>query len=532
MLRILVVDDEISIIELIKRLIDPSIPAEVIGEATDGNGAYELIIRFKPDIVITDIRMPGLSGVELVQKARENGLTCDFILVSGYKDFNYARSAIRYGVLDYLLKPINREELNQLIASVYEKQKKSNHMKKQLEIAEKQLAQNQSILRRELMLRCIEATQNGRTHDEADQYAGSFLHEAGIYSVAIIKLDTELEDGEDFFIQRNTELISRQYIRRIQDCCQELEELCVGSRNYLLIQAADEGRLAEIRRRLEQSLGERSPQFYPFIVTIAMGNAAESVGELPKCFLTADQTLWERLAKGCGRFLLYSRDVKMVGEKNETISNENQSGLEKAILTLNKQAAKERLEDCLENMQAESGPVYQLKDRICRLLEFVEAITENSGVQAFGEDLKEMKQKLDDCMDEEQLISWCFRCCRKMIENCVGRKTEGNSRAVGQVQQYLRENFREEINLEKIAAKVGLTGAYISTIFKKETGMTLTSFLIQTRIEKAKELIRTTNMTINEIAYAVGYVDARYFSKLFIKIVGIKPVEYRRFYGK
>ena len=79
---------------------------------------------------------------------------------------------------------------------------------------------------------------------------------------------------------------------------------------------------------------------------------------------------------------------------------------------------------------------------------------------------------------------------------------------------------------------MGLTGAYISTIFKKETGMTLTNFLIQIRIEKAKEMIRTTNMTINEIAYAVGYVDARYFSKLFIKTVGIKPVEYRRFYGK
>ena len=136
MLRILVVDDEIGIIQLIKRLIDPAIPAEVIGEADDGNRAYELMKRIKPDIVITDIRMPGLSGVELVQKAREEGLPCEFILVSGYRDFNYARSAIRYGVLDYLLKPINREDLNQLIMGVYEKQKNSNQIRERLAIAE------------------------------------------------------------------------------------------------------------------------------------------------------------------------------------------------------------------------------------------------------------------------------------------------------------------------------------------------------------------------------------------------------------
>lgn len=525
MLRILVVDDEISIIQLIKRLIDPSIPAEVIGEATDGNGAYELIVRVKPDIVITDIRMPGLSGVELVQKARENGLSCEFILVSGYKDFNYARSAIRYGVLDYLLKPINREELNQLIAGVYEKQKKSNHMKKQLEIAEKQLAQNQSILRRELMLRCIEEAENGKIQDEPEKHAGSFMPESGIYSVAIIKLDTELEDAEDFFIQRNTELISRQYIRRIRELCEELEELCVGSRNYLLIRVRDEAAQKEVERGLEQSLGEKSPQFYPFTVTIAMGKTAGNPEGLAGCFLTADQTLWERLSKGCGRFLLYRRDVKVCPAAGKEIPEEIRSGLEKAILTFREQAAEEILEDFLEKLRAAKSSAYQLKEGACRLLEFVEAVTEN-------DDLKDAKQKMDSCMDEDQLTGFCFRHCCRMIESCIGRKTEGNSRAVGQVQQYLKEHFREEINLEKIASLVGLTGAYISTIFKKETGMTLTNFLIQIRIERAKEMIRTTNMTINEIAYAVGYVDARYFSKLFIKIVGIKPVEYRRFYGK
>ena len=98
-----------------------------------------------------------------------------------------------------------------------------------------------------------------------------------------------------------------------------------------------------------------------------------------------------------------------------------------------------------------------------------------------------------------------------MIENCIGRKTEKNSRAVRKVQAYLKEHIRDEINLEKIAAQVGLTGAYISTIFKKETGMTPTNYLIQLRIEKAKELIRTTDLTIVEKKSIRSHLpDSRY----------------------
>ena len=115
-LKILIADDEISIRQLIKKLIDPSATLKIVGEAADGNSAYEMIQEKKPDIVITDIRMPGLNGVELMHKARENGIKVDIILVSGYRDVEYAGSAVQLGALDYQLKPINREELNRELA--------------------------------------------------------------------------------------------------------------------------------------------------------------------------------------------------------------------------------------------------------------------------------------------------------------------------------------------------------------------------------------------------------------------------------
>lgn len=113
MIRILIADDEISIIQLIKRLINPELEYEIVGETTDGMSALALIEEVCPDIVITDIRMPGLSGIELLSKAREKGIGAEFIIVSGYQDFQYAQSAIQYGAAAYLLKPIKADELNE-----------------------------------------------------------------------------------------------------------------------------------------------------------------------------------------------------------------------------------------------------------------------------------------------------------------------------------------------------------------------------------------------------------------------------------
>lgn len=215
-LKILIADDEISIRQLIKKLIDPSAPLLIVGEAADGATAYEMIQEKKPDIVITDIRMPGLNGVELMRKARENGIKVDFILVSGYRDFEYARSAVQLGALDYLLKPINREELNRVLEKAWKLRERSETMRKQLETVEEKLAKNQKILRREFMMRYISYAEQGNVPKEIAHYRNGFLPEAGCYTVFLIKTDgnpKEMECMEPQEVQRNLEMFSVSYIQ-------------------------------------------------------------------------------------------------------------------------------------------------------------------------------------------------------------------------------------------------------------------------------------------------------------------------------
>ena len=192
-------------------------------EAADGNTAYEMIQEKKPDIVITDIRMPGLNGVELMRKTRENGIQVEFILVSGYRDFEYARSAVQLGALDYLLKPINKEELNRVLEKAWKAQERSETMRKQLENVEEKLAKNQKILRREFMMRYISYAEHGDVPKEIDHYRNGFLPEAGCYTVFLMKIDTDQTGIENPERQRRLEDLSENYIREICRVCRETE---------------------------------------------------------------------------------------------------------------------------------------------------------------------------------------------------------------------------------------------------------------------------------------------------------------------
>ena len=266
-LKILIADDEISIRQLIKKLIDPSAPLQIVGEAAGGNSAYEMIQEKKPDIVITDIRMPGLNGVELMRKARENGIKVDFILVSGYRDFEYARSAVQLGALDYLLKPINREELNRVLEKAWKLRERSETMRKQLENVEEKLAKNQKILRQEFMMRYISYAEQGNVPKEIAHYRNGFLPEAGCYTVFLIKTDgnpKEMECMELQEFQRNLEMFSASYVQEMRRVCREIEVFCTGNSLYVLTNTENENVLKTLVNSLRNGLKANASAIWPW----------------------------------------------------------------------------------------------------------------------------------------------------------------------------------------------------------------------------------------------------------------------------
>ena len=331
-LKILIADDEISIRQLIKKLIDPSAPLQIVGEAADGNSAYEMIQEKKPDIVITDIRMPGLNGVELMRKARENGIKVDFILVSGYRDFEYARSAVQLGALDYLLKPINREELNRVLEKARKLRERSETMRKQLENVEEKLAKNQKILRQEFMMRYISHAEQGNVPKEIAHYRNGFLPEAGCYTVFLIKTDgnpKEMECMELQEFQRNLEMFSASYVQEMRRVCREIEVFCTGNSLYVLTNTENENVLKTLVNSLRNGLKANASAIWPFVLTIAMGTTETDLGEIGNSFTSAYYMIWERIKDRQGEVL--TCDLQILKKEIRPFSEETLQEIERSI---------------------------------------------------------------------------------------------------------------------------------------------------------------------------------------------------------
>lgn len=531
-LKVLIADDEISIRQLIKKLIDPSAPVQIVDEAADGNTAYEMIQEKKPDIVITDIRMPGLNGVELMRKTRENGIQVEFILVSGYRDFEYARSAVQLGALDYLLKPINKEELNRVLEKAWKEQERSETMRKQLENVEEKLAKNQKILRREFVMRYISYAEKGNVPKEIDHYRNGFLPEAGCYTVFLMKIDTDQTEIENSERQRRLEDLSENYIHEIYRVCRETESFCTGSNLYILLNTENEDVLKTLANTLRIRLKEEASFMWPFSLTISIGTTETTLEKIGDSFAVAYCMIWERVRRRRGEVIVSNLQI-LKTKKIPMLTEEVTQKIEKSISAFHVAQLQQILEDEIKIWKDQRMFVYDLVKSMEQVMEIcVRECEKYETEENFQKILKETVGQMENSTTLEGLEGICVNFCCGLLEKCICQRKNGVGRAVKQIQDYLEEHYTEEANLEKIAEKIELTSAYISTIFKKETGMTITNYLIKIRLEKAKQMIRDTNMTITEIAYAVGYVDTRYFSKLFIKNVGIKPVEYRKFYTK
>lgn len=534
MLKIMIADDEVSIIQLIRRLIRPELNHEIVGEATDGNSALDLMESRHPDIVITDIRMPGISGIELLKEARSRGIRAEFIIISGYKDFCYAKDAIKYGVAEYLLKPIRAEELNGALEAIAKKQGEREKLKNRIASMEDTIARDRTKKRQEILagyaLRL--AGREGEGEEPSAYGLEELFHiQKGIFAVLILKLDVE-ETVEENFLRKNLEVLGDKYCRAVREACFDVEMYCKDTRCYLLLHT-DEGRYPEILKKVELLLKDRISPYNIFQVSVAAGSMEKAKERLENAFVSADYALWQRLKEGKGKLLLCSQkaDFRMPVQ----LSQDARQQLNHIFFERNETALKEWYDKLyLEaKRQFQDNPCFLnrlLRAAVCYTEASLHARDDRLG-EPSGSFSARVFRQADFCCSNEELYELYRKILEEQIEKARQMHRDDVSRPIKCMKQYIQGHFAENLLLEDIVSAADLSYSYGSSMFKKETGITITQYLTQVRMEEAQRLIRETNLTINEVACKVGYTDTRYFSKLFIKTVGIKPVDYRKFYS-
>lgn len=535
MLKVLIADDEEKICQLIEKLIDwTALGMEIAGVANNGIEAFEKIGALAPDVVVTDIRMPGYDGLDLIKKTRELGLGVEFVIISGYRHFEYAQTAIKFGVSDYLLKPIRKDELTETLRKIkirYEEKNEQLTYEERVRLAMKSDAERlrttwfSNILyrdRREQDIACLDEINR--------QYY--FRMQPGCFQIVCVKFDgvsMHEEKNLEFLTDKTTQAAAQMF------CCLVYDwELYVeNSHIYLLLNYQTEDRKT-VRRQCRSMLSELTVLesiLEGMRVTVGFGNPVEDIGKLRMSLKSARYLVEQRLVAGTGKLLEGEiRDGANLAE-DDWFAEFNQA-MSAALESLDRQ----QVRDCLQKLRTDllgipdvtGHEILQMCREVCNLYLF---FMKNHKIAIEQNFIERFNQRAEYCASAEELLRYLMKEIAVSYDGAVAGKLQEDNRPIRIAKQYIRDNYKQAITLEDVSEVAGFNSTYFSSLFKKETGKTFLEYLSGVRMEQAKTLLKETNMNVACICEEVGYSDVKYFTKGFTKYTGLKPNEYRKLYS-
>ena len=547
MLKTFLVEDEVVIREMIKKMIPwEQYGFELVGEAADGEMALPLILKKKPDLLITDIKMPFMDGLTLCKLVKKELPDIRIVILSGYDDFNYAKQAISIGVEDYLLKPITK---NAFIERLEEIHNRYEHEKTQREYYEKfrlEMQEYEKNASRDFFETLVRADSDlAELYRRADKLNLDIVAEA--YNILIFTPDTsegscntddqcsdweaEVQDKiNNYFLNHPVAILFRHQvfsyailIKGQKDTIEKNTEECVKAIQDIMAQT--EG---------------RTDWF------IAVGKSADRLSMLGHSYRTAVRANSFRYLYD-GHILDYqSLETRKENpsdsyrEDSVQLRNVNINALNPAILQkFLSSGLAEEVEGFVRDYINAIGqePMGSLVFRNYVVLNVRFSVL--SFLKKLGCDDSEISgQETDNIVEETgKSIETAVAYCEKMLKKAIALRDENagnqNRSVLKRAVEFIDQNYMdEELSLNKAAHVANVSANHFSALFSQNMGQTFTEYLTGLRMSKAKELLRCTAMRSSEIAGEVGYKDAHYFSYLFKKTQGMTPSEYRKTRGE
>ncbi len=522
MLRLLVVDDEKIVLDSVTYMISSSFDSIQVETARNGKEGLLKLDSFKPHILMTDIRMPGISGLELIKKARLTDSSVKILIVTAFEEFEYAREAFKYDVEDYILKPLGKKKLVEAIGKAMQKiGSEQARRDEELESIEKYYASIslvESNFFQSIML--------GRDLSKLLQQFRDLLSirlESG-YMLAL-EFRT-LEEGAPSD-QMTT------WTMRLSDSCDYLKSNVkyhyegivsnvVFNRIFIYIEA-QESTIHEEALPYWTGIHDSLLKKFGMKARIVIGpvrpieEVAQSYEECMVLLNNAESnvTLWRPTPQSNYDYSVFRQLSQKVGEHFQSRSRkalETFRELKEVYFALSRgQNGAGTAEALLLELLVLL--VNQCRQRGCSLtggLESTEYITAYGLKTVFGK-IAYAEEILEVLVEENSRLG--TGSCTDLVKGTLER---------------LELGYAREVSLEEISGELGVTPQYLSKIFRQETGHTFKEHLIDLRISEAKRLIRETQLSAREISYAIGYDDPNYFVRLFKKITGLTPKEYQR----
>lgn len=536
MLKVFLVEDESIVREGLKNNIPwHEYGYQFTGEASDGEMALPMIRKIRPDVLITDIKMPFMDGLALSRIVTQEIPDIKIVIISGYDEFEYAQQAIRVGVEQYLLKPITKNTLRKVLLEVREKIESEQEQRSYLETFQNEMKEYENYARRSFLEKVFSGVFSvQQIYEEAAKI--SLDLDGPCYNLALLNLQVKRQNPEYAMqepegVGEVREALFRYFLR--------FPKYLIFQWNISLYGVLIKGEADQMEELKEQCIYNIekicSQQVFSLEWCVAVGEPVERLSLLPECYAKVNHILAHRFFNP-QRHILTEKDAEelLPGKDLKSFASVDSAKVNPDIIEgFLREGKQEEIKDFVNGYLA--GVKDALESRLFRdyLLLNVRFTTVNY-MEMIGVNQQNFLPEDDDQKVREASGSGgnIDAYMLELLERALALRDRENENQGKHVLKkglkYIEENFSEEsFSLNSVAGAIGVSSNYFSSIFSQEMQITFIEYVTKKRMEKAKKLLSQTQLHSSEIAGEVGYKDPHYFSFVFKKTVGCTPREYR-----
>ncbi|WP_271814234.1 response regulator [Clostridium beijerinckii] len=533
--RIMIVDDEEEIrLGIIKKIDWEANGFIVVGDAENGQDALEKAEKLQPDVIMTDIKMPFMDGLELGKKLVELMPSTKIIVFSGCDDFEYAHKAIKINVVEYVLKPINSAELIEVLVRLKEQLDREYNEKRNLETLYKHYIKSLPVIREQFLVGAIEGRINEEQwHEQMEELGIDFKYKH--LTVGIIQADGILsfEENINSFSGQKESALTPISIKKIVDenmgkYCKFISFIYSGmvivmgnfeKKEDILLFIKGINEVCKVYKRIMS-----------LTISAGIGYVYSNPSQIRFSYRTAQNALDYRFILGAGK-AIYIDDV----EPDNSIQLQLDEKEERSMLNAIKISSEDEISEAIDSLFKKTEdlllPFNQYR---IYLMEIMTSLLKL--VQTYAFDIEEIFGENFNAYSYLESFNSIHEVKKWIIEKAIGinsyikrERINSSMMLIEKAKQYIKENYSDyDVSVEKLCSKLHVSPTYFSTMFKKETGTSFVNYLTATRLEEAVKLLNTTDDKTYMIAEKVGYPEANYFSYVFKKQFGVSPSKYRK----
>ena len=498
MITVLLVDDEPNVRQGVKMMIPwDELELEVIGEGEDGDDGFAKIMSLSPDIVVADVKMPGMTGIQMIEAAVNNGYSGKCLILSGYSDFTYAKEAMSLGVKEFILKPVDEDELIEALKSV--RDEILGERKDKLAVEQASEYMNEQLIR---------ALLSGNSEIISKSDLSAYVHSS--YDVAVISNTEDMPSGE-------RDVFPETVKKRFEGESADIVTTGLGGVSVIIFKGWNRARIIEMLTKFSRDNSGR--------VFISAGGTVDSYEKIKDSYKEAADLHGNRF-----QYLHYgvlTKDTLLhgTGETLEIGGIVDQICAYMEINDIDKLAAvleKLRISLCSENYTAEKIKVFCMTAVMDIKARLIKNIGDKKTEQFIND---EFINKIGEMLCLFDIIELMKNTLTELSCTHFGRTTKST---MERVVQYIQSNYSSELRLELLANIFGYNSAYLGKVFHQYTGENFNNYLDTIRITEAKRLLAMDEYKVYEVAEMVGYTNINYFHNKFKKYVGISPLSYKR----